>query len=121
MLKAVIIDDEQAGIRSLEVLLKNKLNSVDVIGTSTDSSEGIHLIESNHPDVVFLDINMPGMNGFELIEQLSYRDFYLVFVTAHADYAIKAIKNKAFDYLLKPVDVHELIGCVNRILESKEH
>ncbi|HYG53191.1 MAG TPA: LytTR family DNA-binding domain-containing protein, partial [Flavobacteriales bacterium] len=81
---------------------------------------GISMINDYHPDLVFLDISMPDMNGFELLEKTSYKDFKLVFVTAHQEYAIQAIKNSAFDYLLKPVDADDLKKCLERIESEKK-
>jgi two-component system LytT family response regulator len=76
------------------------------------------MIENFKPDIVFLDINMPEMNGFEMLEKLSWKDFNLVFTTAHQEYALKALKNNAVDYLLKPIDHEDLSKAVDRIREK---
>jgi two-component system LytT family response regulator len=115
MLKAVIIDDELPGIVSLRIMLERLGGQVKIVGEATAPAEGIELIEKHQPDVVFLDISMPEMSGFELLERLDYRDFKLVFTTAHREYAISAIKNRAFDYLLKPVAPEDLVKCLNNI------
>src|SRR5882757_6418332 len=107
MYRAIIIDDELSGVNTLKLLIEKYIPSVRVVAISTDPENGIRLIEDYKPDVVFLDISMPKMNGFELLSRLNYKGFKLVFTTAHEEYAIKAIKNKAFDYLLKPIDVEE--------------
>ncbi len=112
MLRAIIIDDEQIGINTLKILIERNVAAVKVIGTSNDPEQGITLIEDYRPDIVFLDISMPGMNGFELLEQLKYKDFRLIFTTAHEEHALKAIKSRAFDYLLKPIDVEDLKNSV---------
>src|SRR5687768_2248941 len=111
MLRAIIIDDEQIGVATLKQLIELHSKEVRLVATATEAEKGVELIEDYRPDIVFLDINMPGMNGFELLEQLRYKDFKLVFTTAHEKYALQAIKNKAHDYLLKPIDVQELKAC----------
>lgn len=120
MHRAIIIDDEQMGIKTLKAFIEECTNRIKVVATTTKPIEGIDLIEDYKPDIVFLDISMPGLNGFELLEKVTYRDFKLVFTTAHGEYAIKAIKNKAYDYLLKPIDIDELKDCIERIIDIKE-
>ncbi len=119
MLNAVIIDDESSGISSLTQLIDKYLTEVKVCGTALKAKEGIELINAQKPDIVFLDIDMPQMNGLSLLKELDFRDFALVFTTAHDEYALQAIKLHAFDYLLKPIDTYELKSCVNRILEER--
>ena len=120
MLRVIIIDDEPIGINTLKILIDRLGLDVFVVATSSDPEKGIELIETYRPDVLFLDVNMPKLNGFELLERLIYKDFKLVFTTAHQEYAIKAIKSKAQDYLLKPIDSEDLRTCVENILaESK--
>lgn len=121
MLRAIIIDDELIGISTLKILIERYTTEVRVVATSATPEDGIKLIEDYRPDIVFLDISMPTMNGFELLEKLKYKSFRLVFTTAHEEYALKAIKNKAYDYLLKPIDIDELKQCVkNIIVEGNE-
>ena len=115
MYRAIIVDDESIGINTLKILIERYTTNIKVVATSTEPENGIKLIEDYRPDIVFLDISMPRINGFELLQQLTYKDFKLVFTTAHEEYALKAIKNKAFDYLLKPIDIEELKQCVNNI------
>lgn len=119
MLRAVIIDDESSGIKALQLLIEKQIDNVRIVGCTTSAQQGIQLIEDYHPDVVFLDISMPELNGFALLEHLRYRDFNLVFTTAHQEYALQAIKHHAFDYLLKPVDVAELKDCVHSIIAER--
>ena len=119
MYRAIIIDDELIGINMLKILIEKHTSSIiRVVATSTEPEDGIKLIEDYRPDVIFLDISMPKMNGFELLEKLTYKDFKLVFTTAHEEYAIKAIKNKAYDYLLKPIDIDELKQCIDNIIKE---
>lgn len=117
-LRAILIDDEQKGIDSLTLLLEMYVKEVKIVATSRNAAESIELIENYKPEIVFLDINMPEMNGFELLEQLRWKDFNLVFITAHQEYALKAIKNNAIDYLLKPVDYEDLLLSIGRIQQK---
>ncbi|CAN5585710.1 LytTR family DNA-binding domain-containing protein [soil metagenome] len=117
MLKAFIVDDEKKGRDSLYRLLEEYCKNVEVIGDA-DSVESAYLFIIKHsPDLVFLDVEMPGGSGFELLKKFEKINFKTIFVTAHSHYAIKAIKFAAVDYLLKPVDVDELIAAVSHVEE----
>jgi two-component system LytT family response regulator len=118
MLKAVIIDDELNGRYALNQKLKEYCPGVTVVGEAGDGREGIAQIKRHQPQLVFLDIEMPGMNGFEMLIQLPEKKFHLVFTTAYDHYAIKAIKYAAFDYLLKPIDIEELKMTVEKIVRQ---
>jgi two-component system LytT family response regulator len=119
-LRAIIIDDEPKGINSLKLLITKFIPDVKVVAESTDAVKGIELIENYKPEIVFLDINMPHLNGFELLQQLSFREFSLIFTTAHEEYAIKAIKSNALDYLLKPIDHEDIEKAVAKVKEKIE-
>jgi two-component system LytT family response regulator len=114
-LRAVIIDDDELGIEALRLLIDKYIEGVRVVAHSASATEAIRLIEDYTPEIVFLDINMPEMNGFELLEKLKWRGFHLVFTTAHHEYAIKALRVEAMDYLLKPIDYNDLRFAVNKI------
>jgi two-component system LytT family response regulator len=116
MLRAIIIDDEASSINALKVLIERHTPDVKVVAATTEAANGISLVSDYRPDIVFLDVSMPEMNGFEFLDKLGNRDFRLVFITAHQEYALQAIKNKADDYLLKPIDIQELKTCVGNIL-----
>src|SRR6185369_3053713 len=103
ILHAIIIDDEKKGISALKQLVEKFVEDVKIIAECLKASEGIDLIEKHKPEIVFIDIDMPGMNGFEMLEKLSWKNFNLVFTTAHQEYGLKALKNNAVDYLLKPI------------------
>jgi two-component system LytT family response regulator len=118
MFRAIIIDDEINGINALKLMIEKYTNDVRVVATSTEPLNGLTMIEDYKPDIVFLDISMPKMTGFELLEKLSFRDFRLIFTTAHEEYALRAIKNNAYDYLLKPLDIDELRACIERLVEE---
>lgn len=119
MLRAVIIDDERSGLNSLQLLINKHISNVKVVGATTNAEQGIQVIEDYRPEIVFLDISMPHIDGFALLERLEYRDFNLVFTTAHQEYALQAIKHHAFDYLLKPIDAHELKNSIDSIIAER--
>lgn len=114
MKTAIIIDDEMKGRIALSQKLHDYCSDVRLVGKAESGEEGIKLIEKLNPDIVFLDIEMPGMDGFEMLLQLPQKTFDLIFTTAYDQYAIKAIKYAAFDYLLKPIDIEELKLAVSK-------
>lgn len=118
MIRAVIIDDEPHATKSLEILLSEDCPQVQVIASFNHPAEALLFLRSNQVDLIFLDIDMPFMNGFELLNRLAPINFDIIFVTAYDQYAIKAFKFSAFDYLLKPVDEVELINSLRK-LENK--
>ncbi len=119
-LTAIIIDDEQNGIDGLAILIRKYIPDLRIIAECTMAKEAITMIENYRPDIIFLDINMPGMNGFELLEKLSQKNFDLIFTTAHDEYALRALKADAIDYLLKPLDHTELEAAVAKVKTRKE-
>lgn len=115
-LTAIIIDDEEGSRNNLQFLLTNYCPEVKVTGMATDVNSGLSLIAQQQPDIVFLDIEMPEQDGFQLIEQLEENlSPKIVFTTAYAKYAIQAFKVAATDYLLKPIDIEELKNTIDRI------
>lgn len=116
---AIIVDDEERSRNTLQSLLATYCPQVTVLAQAGSASSAEQLLETEHPDVLFLDIQMPGGSGFELLESVRERDFLVVFVTAHNKYAIKAIKASAIDYLLKPIDVDELRDTVERLIRLR--
>ncbi|MEO7315677.1 MAG: LytTR family DNA-binding domain-containing protein [Ginsengibacter sp.] len=115
MLTAIIIDDELKGRIALRQKLKDYCPDVQIVGEAESATEGISLVKTQKPDIVFLDIEMPRMDGFKMLQQLPDKHFHLIFTTAFNQYAIKAIKFAAFDYLLKPIDIEELKIAISRI------
>ena len=114
-LRAIIIDDDEVGIEALKLLIGKFVSDINIVAESSDPSRAIKLIKDYSPEIVFLDIQMPGMSGFELLESLGHRNFHLIFTTAHHEHALKALKLNAHDYLLKPVDYKELRFAVDKI------
>src|SRR6218665_270202 len=115
LLRAILIDDEEAGIETLKLLIKKHIPELNVVAEATVARNGIELIESFKPEVVFLDISMPEMNGFELLDKLRWRNFNLIFTTAYQEYGLKALKQDAMDYLLKPVGHRDLRVAIDRV------
>lgn len=113
-LRAIIVDDERGGREALAALLANHCPSVEVIGMADSAATGAEAIRGLRPDLVFLDIEMPYGNGFDLLEMARGIDFGVIFTTAYDHYAIKAIRLCALDYLLKPIDADELQAAVAR-------
>lgn len=118
-LKAILIDDESSGLSALYEKLQKYCPQVEVLQLCDTAEKGIHAINSLRPDLVFLDVEMPVMNGFVLVQHLQNKNFELIFVTAYDHYAIKAIRYSALDYLLKPVEVEELKAAVEKAMEKK--
>jgi two-component system LytT family response regulator len=115
MIKAVLIDDEIDGIKVLEKLLEIYCPEVSIAGKADGVETGLEVIRRTKPDLVFLDIQMTQRNAFDLLNQLETIDFQIIFVTAFDDYAIKAFKYNAVDYLVKPVNIDDLVGAVERV------
>ena len=121
MLKAILIDDDQSNLSSLNGKLAKHCPQVEVIAKCDNGREGIRIIEEFKPDIVFLDIEMPVMNGFVMLQQLTYKDFELIFVTAYDHYAIQAIRYSALDYLVKPVEIDDLIAAVAKAAANRKN
>lgn len=114
MIRAVIIDDEHDGRQALKRALVKYCGEVQIVAIANGPEQGIKVIEDKKPDLVFLDVQMPKMSGFEMLQRLAPIDFEVIFVTSYDHYAIKAIRFSAVDYLLKPIDVDDLIAAVDR-------
>lgn len=119
MIKAVIIDDEKKSRETLFFLLERYCPKVNVVGQADGYISGISAIKNTNPDVIFLDIQMPDGNGFKLLEDIGNINFDVIFTTAYDQYAIKAIKYSALDYLLKPIVPDDLKAAVEKV-ESKK-
>ena len=119
MIKAIIIDDEMHCRKTLGILLKEYCPDVQLLEQCDNGEAGIEAIKKGKPDLVFLDIEMPRMNGFEMLEQFSEIPFAVIFTTGYDQYAIKAIRFSALDYLLKPIDPKELVAAVHKVQVQK--
>ena len=121
MIKAIIIDDEVHCIDTLSILLADYCPEVEILDKCMSPKKGLESIERLKPDLVFLDIEMPAMNGFELLEQFKQIPFAVIFTTSYDQYAIKAFRFSALDYLLKPIDREELQKAVQKVLNKKQN
>ncbi|KAB1157460.1 response regulator transcription factor [Tenacibaculum aiptasiae] len=119
-LKAIIIEDEAIGRDILRNYLSKYCPNVQLIGEASNIDDGQKLIESNDLDLVFLDVEMPYGNGFDLLDRIKNQTFETIFVTAYDHYAIEALNNQATYYLLKPISIDELIKAVSLVTEIKE-
>jgi two-component system, LytTR family, response regulator len=119
MIKAIIIDDEVHCLETLSLLLQEYCPQVQLLEQCRSAKKGLEAIEKIKPDLVFLDIEMPAMNGFEMLEQFTEIPFAVIFTTSYDQYAIKAIRFSALDYLLKPIDPNELISAVKKVQEQR--
>jgi two-component system LytT family response regulator len=121
MLNAILVDDEESSLSSLREKILRHCPQVNIIAACGSAQSAIEKIDSLQPDLIFLDIEMPVMNGFLMLQQLQFKDFELIFTTAYGHYAIKAIRFSALDYLMKPIDIEELKLAVKKAEEKKEH
>jgi two-component system LytT family response regulator len=117
-IKAILIDDEFNSLQNLQQKLEGFCPDVKIVAISQKPEEGILLIKQHQPDVVFLDIEMPRMSGFRMLEQLGEYDFDIIFTTAYNHYSIDAIRISAFDYLVKPIGIEDLQHAVERLSKS---
>lgn len=120
MLKIVLIDDESKALQSLEYEILELNEPVEIIGKFTDVHQALDFLENNEVDCVFLDIEMPNMDGFKFLDNFEKRNFQVVITTAYEQYAIPAIKKSAVDYLLKPVDSDDVKITIDKIIEIKK-
>lgn len=120
VLRAVVVDDEPAAVQALRTLIEQECGDrLRVEGVAHSAAEARALLTQLRPDVLFLDVEMPGENGFQLLESLPQRDFAVIFVTAYDRYAIQALRMSAMDYLLKPVNPSELREAVERLRQQR--
>ena len=118
-IKAILIDDELSSLQNLEQKLEEFCKSVQVVATAQKPEEALLLIKHHKPDLLFLDIEMPRMSGFRMLEELGDFDSEIIFTTAYNHYAIDAMRISAFDYLIKPISIQDLQNAVNRLLDIR--
>jgi two-component system LytT family response regulator len=115
ILKAILVDDELNSLQNLQFKIREYCPAIKIVAQTQNPEEAIRLIQLHKPDVLFLDIEMPRMSGFKMLEQIAEVDFEVIFITAYNHYAINAIRISAFDYLVKPVAIEDLQQTVERL------
>lgn len=120
MIKTIIIDDEVKARDTIQNMLQTYCKDIEIIGTAGSVKEGVSVLNNNSPDLVFLDIKMGDGTGFDLLRKLNKINFVLIFITAFEEFAIRAIKFSALDYILKPLDPDELISAVEKAKDAIE-
>lgn len=120
-MQAIIVDDEKHCREVLQMLLSRHCPDVEVLALCENGAEGLAAIEQYHPQLIFLDVEMPGMTGFEMLKQCASRSFSIIFTTAYNQYAIQAIRHSALDFLLKPIDKDELVDAVDKALTQRNN
>lgn len=121
MIKTILVDDEKHALESLSILLEmNFPGRFEILAMCNSVDQALPAIQQHNPDLIFLDIQMPQKNGFDLLEKFPQRDFEVIFTTAHKEHGIDAIKNEAFDYLLKPIDIDELHKTISRFFKKNK-
>lgn len=118
MIRTVLIDDERANIELLKNLCRTYCPDVEIIGTAMNVDDGIQMIIQEKPDLIFLDIEIHDQTGFDILKVVPRYEYFVIMVTAYEKYAIQAIKNDAIDYLLKPVQLEELISAVDKVRKA---
>ncbi|HTN16695.1 MAG TPA: LytTR family DNA-binding domain-containing protein [Chitinophagaceae bacterium] len=118
MLKCVIVDDERKSCKTLSTLIERYTEGITVCAEAASVAEGVRVINEVKPQLVFLDISMPDGTGFDLLDGIEDKKFELIFTTAYSEYAVRAIKMQAADYLLKPIDIAELQQAVANVKKS---
>ncbi len=119
MLKTVIIDDDYVSRMVLREMLEKFLDNIEILGEAGTVADGVKLIEETDPELVLLDISMPDGTGFDLLDKLKVINFKLIFITAYSEYAVKAFKYSAFDYIVKPLNIEELTQAIKRVPRIK--
>jgi two-component system, LytTR family, response regulator len=119
-LNAILVDDELSSLQNLEQKLLEFCPDIHIIGTTQKPEDAITLIQQQKPDVIFLDIEMPRMNGFRMLDELGDLNFEIIFTTAYNHYAVDAIRISAFDYLMKPIAIKDLQSAVERLANKKQ-
>jgi two-component system, LytTR family, response regulator len=118
MIKAIIVDDEKHNVENLRILINKHCPDVLIVGSAETIPEAVASIELEKPHVVFLDIQMGASTGFDLLKNIAERKFEVIFVTAYDKYGIQAVKFAALDYILKPIDINELLLAIAKVKEK---
>lgn len=118
-MRALIVDDELLPRQAIASILQEHFSEIEIVGQASSVKQAVQLIEETHPELVFLDVDLTDGTGFDILNLVKPVDFKIIFITAHQEYALKAIKFSAFDYILKPVSIVELKQAVDRVLSEQ--
>ena len=118
-MRAIIIDDESKARNIMRMLLTEYCPAIEIVGEAANVPEGVKAIQRLKPDIVFLDVEMPGYTGFQLLDFFENIDFEIVFATAYSEFALRAFQVSAIDYLLKPIQINHLIAAVDKLLKIR--
>jgi two-component system, LytTR family, response regulator len=116
MIKCIIIDDEPLARDFLRAILAENCAEITLVATAEDVLTGVKMIHEHKPDIVFLDVEMPGYSGFQLLDFFENIDFQVIFTTAHADHALRAFQVSAVDYILKPIQIEQIVKAVKKAI-----
>ncbi len=119
-LKAILVDDEKNSREALEFMLQHSGKAIKLVARCKSADEAVEQIQLHHPDLVCLDIEMPGKDGFEVLNAFEHPDFKVIIITGYEHYALKAIKHAALDFVLKPIELEELVCALNRVERALE-
>ncbi|MCK9202881.1 MAG: LytTR family DNA-binding domain-containing protein [Bacteroidales bacterium] len=119
VIKIVLVDDDKTSILTLKTLLTNNFQNMDIVGDAYSVSEAVPLIDKVKPELVFLDINLPDGEGFDVIERVTFKEFRVIFITAFDKYAVRAFEFSALHYLVKPITLEMLESAINRFRDLK--
>lgn len=119
-LRTIIIDDEFNARNNLKLIIEDACPEIEIVGEADSAEKARELINIHQPELLFLDINMPGEDGFELLNSIKDKNFAVIFITAHNQFALKALKAGAVDYLEKPIDIDDLMMAVNKVVGNEE-
>lgn len=120
MIKALIIDDEPSALETLTSMIQRHVPEITELQSTRDPVKGVELLKTYNPQLLFLDVQMPALNGFDVLKKVNRYNFEVIFTTAFDKYAVEAIRFSALDYLLKPIDADDLKAAVRRFLDKKE-
>jgi two-component system LytT family response regulator len=118
-LRAIIVDDERHSLETTAILIRKFCPDVEVIAELQSPIDAVEVINTEEPDLLFLDISMPKMNGFELLNVLTYKESDVIFTTAYDEYALEGFKQGAVHYLVKPIDAEDLVESVQRVKKKR--
>lgn len=119
MISAIVVDDEMHARQSIKAIVSSQLSNIDFVAEAANVADAVAVISKLKPQLLFLDIDLPDGNGFDILKQVSIHNFKVIFITAYQEFAIQAIKFSAFDYILKPINPVELVNSVSKCITDQ--